>query len=77
MIFQFISLKYFLISFAFGLLFMSLSSPTNKVIVVYPTPENAGHIDYQDKALNCFQFDAMKKACPSKLSFVKTIPFQT
>jgi hypothetical protein len=75
MIFQFISLKYFLISFAFGLLFMCLSSPSNKIIVVYPTPENAGHIDYQDKAMNCFKFEAIKAKCPSKLSF-NTIPFQ-
>jgi hypothetical protein len=77
MIFQFISLKYFLISFSIGLLFMCLSNPSNKVIIVYPTPENAGRIDYQDKALNCFQFEAIKTKCPSKLSFIKTIPFQS
>lgn len=76
MIFQFISLKVFLISIAIGLLFVYLSNPDPTIIYVYPTPNNVGHIEYKDKADNCFQFEAKEVDCPSNHSLIKTIPVQ-
>ena len=58
MIFHFISLKVFLISVSIGLLFVYLSNPEPTVIFVYPTPDNVGHIEYKDKADNCFPVNA-------------------
>jgi hypothetical protein len=76
MLFKFISLKIFLLSLALGLLFVYLSSPDPTIIYVYPTPDNAGHIEYKDKADNCFQFEANEITCPSDTSKLKTIPIQ-
>ena len=56
MIFSFISLKVFLLSMAIGLLFVYLSNPEPTLIYVYPTPSNAGRIEYKDKASNCFHY---------------------
>jgi len=76
MIFQFISLKIFLISMAVGLLFVYLSNPEPTIIYVYPTPDNAGQIEYRDKADNCFKFEAKEVQCPSDKKLIKTIPIQ-
>lgn len=76
MIFKFISLKIFLISMSIGLLFVYLSNPAPTIIYVYPTPDNVGHVEYKDKASNCFQFEAQEVTCPSDHSLLKTIPIQ-
>ena len=76
MIFSFISLKVFLLSMAIGLLFVYLSNPEPTLIYVYPTPNNAGRIEYKDKASNCFHYKAKEIKCPTDLSVIKTIPIQ-
>lgn len=77
MFFKFLSFKVFFISLAVGLLFAYLSSPDPTVIYVYPTPDNIGHVEYKDKADNCFQFEAMETKCPADKSKIKTIPIQS
>jgi hypothetical protein len=76
MFFKFISFKIFIISLALGLLFVYLSSPDPTIVYVYPTPDNAGHVEYKDKADNCFQFEANEIQCPSNKNKIKTIPVQ-
>lgn len=76
MFYKFINFKVFLISLALGLLFVYLSSPTPTVIMVYPTPDNVGRVEYKDNADNCFQFEATEITCPSDKSKIKTIPVQ-
>jgi hypothetical protein len=76
MFFQYISLRIFLISLAVGLLFVYLSQPSPTVVLVYPTPENAGTIAYKDKASNCFTFEATEVTCPTDAGSLKTIPMQ-
>ena len=76
MFFKFISFKIFIISLALGLLFVYLSSPDPTIVYVYPTPDNAGHVEYKDKADNCFQFEANETRCPSNKNKIKTIPVQ-
>jgi len=76
MIFQFISLKVFLVSLAVGLLFVYLSNPEPTIVYVYPTPDNVGHVEYKDQADTCFQFEAEEVNCPSNKSNLKKIPIQ-
>jgi hypothetical protein len=76
MFYKFINFKVFLLSLALGLLFVYLSSPTPTVIMVYPTPDNVGRVEYKDNADNCFQFEAREVTCPSDKSSIKTIPVQ-
>lgn len=76
MFFKYISIKVFLISFAIGILFVYLSTPTPSVIYVYPTPDNAERIEYKDKASNCFKFKSEEVKCPDNKDLIKKIPVQ-
>ena len=46
------------------------------IIYVYPTPDKVGHVEYKDKADNCFQFEALETSCPANKSKIRTIPVQ-
>jgi hypothetical protein len=65
MLFNYISLPIFLISFAIGILFVYMLGPETKQIYIYPTPENVDKILFKDKAENCFQFEEEVVDCPS------------
>lgn len=74
--FRFINFKIFMISLFVGLFFVYLSNPPSKVILVYPTPNNAENIQYVDKADNCHTFNPIEVNCPDNKSLIKTIPIQ-
>ena len=75
MLFNYISLPIFLISFAIGLLFVYILGPETKTIYVYPTPENVDKILFKDKANNCYQYKAEKQdSCPKDKALVKPQP---
>jgi hypothetical protein len=63
-------------AFALGLLVCYLLAPTPEVVVKFPSPYNAGHVVYKDKADNCFKFDASKVACPRDRALIKPQPIQ-
>jgi hypothetical protein len=76
MIFEYISLKIFLISLAIGLFFVYAMGPETKKIYVYPTPENVDKILFKDNADNCFMFDIKEVKCPTDESKITKIPVQ-
>ena len=71
---KYINIPVFVVAFILGLLFVHLSDVPTEKIVVYPTPENAGTLEYADKAKNCFVFRQNKVECPK--TGVKKIPIQ-
>jgi hypothetical protein len=77
MIFNYISLPVFLISFAIGLFFIYILGPEIKTILVYPSPENIDKILFKDKADNCFYFEESAVECPKDTSLISKIPIQT
>jgi hypothetical protein len=77
MLFNYISLPVFLISFAIGLFFVYVLGPEIKTIYIYPTPENVHKILFKDKADNCFYFNQQEVKCPTDKSLISTIPVQT
>jgi hypothetical protein len=44
------------------------------MVFVYPTPENAGSVEYKDKVGNCYVFKSKSVKCPK--DGVKQIPVQ-
>jgi hypothetical protein len=76
MLFNYISLPIFLISFAIGLLFVYILGPEIKTIYVYPTPENVDKILFKDKAENCFHFEEEDMDCPTDVTKISEIPIQ-
>lgn len=77
MIFNYISLPSFLISFAIGLLFIYIMGPEMKTIYIYPSPENVDKVLFKDKAENCFYFEEQNVECPKDKNFLSKIPIQT
>ena len=73
---KYISIPTFLISVVIGFVLIYIFENEQKVIVVYPTPENAGQIQYQDKAGNCYKYNANEATCPTNFLLIKTIPVQ-
>jgi hypothetical protein len=73
--FQYISLKVFIISFLIGLFFVYMMGTENKKVIVYPTPQNISKIQYKDVADNCFSYVSKEVPCPENGLF-STIPVQ-
>lgn len=73
---KFLKLPVFIIGFVIGMVFVTLSSPEHNTIFVYPTPDNIHHLEYKDKADNCFAYDVKKVNCPKKHDDIKNIPVQ-
>jgi hypothetical protein len=48
-----------------------------KTIYVYPSPENVRQVLYQDKADNCFTFEANEVKCPNDPEKIKVVPIQS
>ena len=76
MIFNFINLYVFLVSFAIGLFFVYVYGPEMKTIYIYPSPENVDKILYKDKADNCFSFEEVEIECPKDESLINEITIQ-
>tara|TARA_Y100000389_G_C17189748_1_gene378220 strand:- start:277 stop:579 length:303 start_codon:yes stop_codon:yes gene_type:complete len=73
---KFINLPVFIVSFIIGIVFIRLSTTETKTVFVYPTPENVEHIEYVDRANNCFTYNYKKVECPTDKSATINIPPQ-
>ena len=76
MIFNYISLPVFIVSFAIGLFFIYILGPEMKTIFVYPSPETVGKIIVKDKADNCFRYKEQHVDCPVDESLISSTPIQ-
>lgn len=59
-----LNFKAFIISLAIGILLVYLSTASEKIVHVYPTPENVSRYMYKDNANNCYEFKMEKTRCP-------------
>lgn len=73
---KYISVPIFIISFLIGMVYIYISSPPTRSILIYPTVDNVNKFQYVDKAENCFSFDAKEAKCPFNTGPLKTIPIQ-
>ena len=77
MLFDYISIPIFVVSFILGLLFIYVLGPQTKKIFVYPSPENVNKILFKDNANNCFYYDEQEVKCPANASDISMIPIQS
>ena len=61
----------FFIALAVGLFFTYIYSPEKKVIIKWPTPENAGKVIYKDHSDSCYKYKANEIDCPSDKTKIK------
>ena len=68
---SFIDYKVFLISFAIGLLFVYVLMPQQRVIMIYPNPENVKKMTIKDFSNSCFSYTPKEVVCPKDESRIK------
>ena len=61
----------FFIAFAIGIFFNYIFSPPKKIIIQWPTPENAGKIIYQGSNDSCYKYKANEIKCPNDETKIK------
>lgn len=66
----------FFIALSIGLFFTYIYSPPKKIIIKWPTPENAGKLVYKDHADSCYKYKADEIPCPDDKSQIKTTSIQ-
>jgi len=74
---KFINIPVFLVSFALGIFAVYITVPDKRKIIVYPSPDNVNHIQYKDKADNCFQFKQTETSCPKDKKELFNTPIQS
>jgi hypothetical protein len=73
---KYISIPVFLVSFAFGMFAMYITTEENRKIIVYPTPDNTDHIQYKDKTGTCFKVEQTETHCPANEKLLSKTPAQ-
>jgi hypothetical protein len=66
----------FFIALFIGLFFTYIYSPQKKIIIKWPTPENAGKLVYKDYSELCYKYNAKEIACPDDKSLIKNNSIQ-
>ena len=66
----------FFIAFAIGIFLTYIYSPPKKIIIKWPTPENAGKVIYKDEADTCYKYKAKEVACPDDKDQIKNTDIQ-
>ena len=55
----------FLVSFSIGMMVAYIATPPPRVVIKFPTLENAGKILYKDDAGVCYRYQPQKVSCPA------------
>jgi hypothetical protein len=77
MILKFVNIPVFILSFAIGVFFVYIFVPDTRTILVYPTHENVGLLQYRDATGNCFQLVEKAVDCPKNEKDISKIPPQS
>lgn len=68
---------YFILALAIGLFFVYITNDNMpEIILLYPTPDNAGKIVYKDTADVCYKYKKEEVKCPKNNAQIKQIPVQ-
>lgn len=68
---------YFILALAIGLFFVYITNDhVPDVVILYPTPENAGKVVYKDSGDVCYKYEKEEVKCPDNKSKIKQMPVQ-
>jgi hypothetical protein len=73
---DYINVTAFFIALAIGLFFTYIFAPKKKIIIKWPTPENAGKLIYKDYSELCYKYKANEIPCPDDKSMIKNNSIQ-
>lgn len=76
-LFQYVNMPLFIMSLIVGLFAVYITLPDQRIVYVYPTPENVDLLQYKDKTDTCFSFNQEKVTCPSDEKKITVIQPQT
>jgi len=75
-LFKYIHLPAFIISLIVGFFIVYITMPNNRIVYVYPTPENIEVLQYKDKTDTCFSLEQTEVKCPTDTKNIIDIPVQ-
>jgi len=76
-ILKYINLYAFIVSLAFGIFAVYITTPAKRNIIVYPTHENSGILQYKDKTNSCFSLIETAVECPADEKDITRVPIQS
>lgn len=71
---EYISPLWFAIALCVGIFLTYISTPPPKIVIKYPTPDNANKTVYRDSSDTCYRYKPEVVQCPkdkSKIEFTK------
>jgi len=77
MFLKYVNIPVFILSFAVGVFFVYIFVPETRTILVYPTPENVGLLQYRDATGNCFRIKETLVECPTQEKDISKVPPQS
>jgi hypothetical protein len=66
----------FFIALGIGLFLTYIYAPAKKMVIKWPTPENAGKVIYKDHSDSCYKYKANEVPCPDDKTQIKNISIQ-
>ena len=63
----------FFIALGIGIFITYVFATPKKVIIKWPTPENAGTVVYRDNDENCYKYKANEVPCPDDKTQIKDV----
>ena len=76
-LFQYVNIPLFIISLIVGFIAVYVTLPDQRIVYVYPTPENVDIMQYKDKTDTCYSFKQEKVSCPTDEKKITVIAPQT
>ena len=71
MIFQYLNIKYFIISLCIGIFYIYILE-NKQIIYIYPNPDNIDKYQYKDKTDNCFKYELEETTCYSSYKYLSS-----
>jgi hypothetical protein len=71
---RYVNIPVFLVSLIIGFLFVYLTMPKERMIYVFPNPENVDILQYKDKTNSCFQYKQTEVSCSNQKNIRQVNP---